>query len=193
MDYTYIGLSLAWVSLYFHFVSILESVRDPSYQVSVIWLLCLVRRRQNWGVLFFQCTKNGLPEISNGAVNTYDHIYWSTLPCPPPYSSYISLKVSTRCQTTWVKSNIIQKAKTTREGCWLGPNQCFWWAAAIALWFCMHLPFCSSGFKSHAHHLCFFQFVILKLEWEKDEKTKSGHDWPIFKKNKCFWSTISSR
>ena len=37
-------------------------------------------------------------------------------------------------------------------------------AAAIALWLCLHLPSCSAGFESHAHHLRFYQFVLLKLE-----------------------------
>ena len=52
--------------------------------------------------------------------------------------------------------------------------------AAIAPWFCLRLPSCGLGFKSQAHHLCFFQFV-LKLKWEKNEnKQKRGQDWPIY-------------
>ena len=35
--------------------------------------------------------------------------------------------------------------------------------AAIAPWFCLRLPFCGSGFESQAHHLRFFQFLLLKL------------------------------
>ena len=35
--------------------------------------------------------------------------------------------------------------------------------AAIAPWFHLHLPSCGPGFKSQAHHLRFFQFVLLKL------------------------------
>ena len=29
--------------------------------------------------------------------------------------------------------------------------------AAIAPWFCLHIPSCGPGFKSQAHHLCFFR------------------------------------
>ena len=54
--------------------------------------------------------------------------------------------------------------------------------AAIAPWFHLRLPSCGPWFKSQAHHLCFFQFV-LKLKREKNEnKQKRGQDWPIFKK-----------
>ena len=35
--------------------------------------------------------------------------------------------------------------------------------AAIAPWFHLCLPSCGPRFKSQAHHLCFFQFVLLKL------------------------------
>ena len=42
-------------------------------------------------------------------------------------------------------------------------------AAAIAPWFCLHLPSCSPGFESQAHHLRFFKFVI-ELCCEKNEK-----------------------
>ena len=35
--------------------------------------------------------------------------------------------------------------------------------AAIALWFRLCLPSCGPGFESQAHHLRFFQFVLLKL------------------------------
>ena len=35
--------------------------------------------------------------------------------------------------------------------------------AAIAPWFRLHLPFISPGFESQAHHLRFFQFVLLKF------------------------------
>ena len=43
------------------------------------------------------------------------------------------------------------------------PNKIWFWAAAIAPWYCMHLPSCGRGFESHANHLCFFKFVFLKL------------------------------
>ena len=35
--------------------------------------------------------------------------------------------------------------------------------AAIAPWFRLRLPSCGPGFESQAHHLRFFQFVLLKL------------------------------
>ena len=48
------------------------------------------------------------------------------------------------------------------------------WAAAMAPWFHLHLPFWGPGFESQAHHLLFFQFMSLKLnsllEAEKDVK-----------------------
>ena len=37
------------------------------------------------------------------------------------------------------------------------------WVAALALWFCLCLPSCGPRFESQAHHLRFFQFVLLKL------------------------------
>ena len=41
--------------------------------------------------------------------------------------------------------------------------------AAIAPWFRLRLPSCSPGFGSQAHHLHFFQFVLLKLYQENNE------------------------
>ena len=35
--------------------------------------------------------------------------------------------------------------------------------AAIAQWIRLLFPFCRPGFESQAHHLSFFQFVLLKL------------------------------
>ena len=73
------------------------------------------------------------------------------------------------------------------------------WGAAIAP---LRLPSCGPGFKSQAHHLHFFQFLLLKLllKLEKNEnkqkeagighkKTqKSGRGWPIiFLKNDSFY------
>ena len=44
------------------------------------------------------------------------------------------------------------------------------------------LPSCGPGFKSQAHHLCFFQFVLLKLWWEKDKnKQKEAGIGPFLK------------
>ena len=73
----------------------------------------------------------------------------------------------------------------------------FWWSiktfkktilsrvAAIAPWFCLLLPSCSPGFESQAHHLCFFQFVLLKLYREnKENKQKEAGICPFFK---TFW------
>ena len=55
------------------------------------------------------------------------------------------------------------------------------WVAAIAPWFCLHLPSCGPGFEFQAHHLRFFQFV-LKLYREKDENTqKEAGNGPFLK------------
>ena len=53
--------------------------------------------------------------------------------------------------------------------------------AAIAPCFRLRLPSCGPGFESQAHHLHFFQFVLLKLllELEKNENKQNG---PYFKK-----------
>ena len=55
--------------------------------------------------------------------------------------------------------------------------------AAIAPWFHLRLPYCGPGFESQAHHLRFFQFVLLKLllELEKNEnKQKEAGIGPYF-------------
>ena len=57
--------------------------------------------------------------------------------------------------------------------------------AAIAQWFRLRLPSCGPGFESQAHHLRFFQFVLLKLllELEKNEnKQKEAGIGPYLKK-----------
>ena len=61
--------------------------------------------------------------------------------------------------------------------------------AAIAPWFRLCLQSCSLGFESQAHHLHFFQFVLLKLYGENNEnKQKRGRDWPIFRsKRVLYW------
>ena len=58
--------------------------------------------------------------------------------------------------------------------------------AAIAQWLCLHLLSHGPGFEPQAHHPSLFQFVLLLLEWEKnDNKRKRASDWPIFfKKDK---------
>ena len=43
------------------------------------------------------------------------------------------------------------------------------WVAAIAPWFRLRLQSCGPGFESQAHHLHFFQFVLLKLYRENNE------------------------
>ena len=35
--------------------------------------------------------------------------------------------------------------------------------STIAPWYCLRLPSCGRGFESQAHHLCYFQFVSMKL------------------------------
>ena len=53
--------------------------------------------------------------------------------------------------------------------------------AAIALWFHLRLPSCGPGFKSQAHHLCFYQFILLKLYRENNEnKQKEAGIGPFF-------------
>ena len=56
--------------------------------------------------------------------------------------------------------------------------------AAIAPWFRLRLPSCGPGFESQANHLCFFQFVLLKLYRENDKnKQKEARIGPFF--NSC--------
>ena len=57
------------------------------------------------------------------------------------------------------------------------------WVGAIAPRFCLRLPSCGPGFESQAHHLCFFQFVLLKLYQENNEnKQKEARIGPYLKK-----------
>ena len=67
-----------------------------------------------------------------------------------------------------------------KEDCYLG-------GAAIAPLCRLRIPSCSPGFKSHAHYLCCFQFVLeLILEWDSDKnekrtkKRKRRRNCPIF-------------
>ena len=54
----------------------------------------------------------------------------------------------------------------------------------MAPWFLLHLPSCGPGFESQAHHLRFFQFVLLKLYRENYEnKQKEAGIGPFFKKD----------
>ena len=56
--------------------------------------------------------------------------------------------------------------------------------AAIAPWFCLRLPSCGPGFESQAHHLRFFQFVLMKLYRDNNEnKQKEIGIGPFLKKN----------
>ena len=56
--------------------------------------------------------------------------------------------------------------------------------AAIDPWFRLRLPSCGPGFKSQAHHLRFFQFVLLKLyRGNNENKEKEAGIGPFFKKN----------
>ena len=41
---------------------------------------------------------------------------------------------------------------------------------------------CGLGFESQAHHLCFFQFLLLKLLWENDENKQKEAGLALFKK-----------
>ena len=57
------------------------------------------------------------------------------------------------------------------------------WVATIAPWFRLHLPSCGPKFESQAHHLCFFQFVLLKLYQENNENKQKEPGISPFKKN----------
>ena len=87
---------------------------------------------------------------------------------------YISIKLNILAQRIASKLKILSRIST------MAPDV----AAAIAPWNYLRLPSCGRRFDSQAHHLSFFQFVLLKLLWEKDEKTKRGRDLPIFFKKK---------
>ena len=56
------------------------------------------------------------------------------------------------------------------------------WVAALALWFCLCLPSCGPRFESQAHHLRFFQFVLLKLYQENNENKQKDAEIGPFKK-----------
>ena len=62
-------------------------------------------------------------------------------------------------------------------------NNYFNGVAVIAPWFYLRLPSCVLGFKSQAHHLRFFQFVLLKLYQEnnKNKQREAGlaHFWQL--------------
>ena len=60
--------------------------------------------------------------------------------------------------------------------------------AALAPWFRLRLPSCGPGFKSQALHLCFFQFVLLKLYRVNNEnKQKEAGIGPFFFKKLCLY------
>ena len=62
-------------------------------------------------------------------------------------------------------------------------NNIIFRGAAIAPWFHLRLPSCGPRFESQAHHLRFFQIVLLKLllELEKNEnKQKKAGIGPYF-------------
>ena len=51
-----------------------------------------------------------------------------------------------------------------------------WWAATIALWIRLRLPFCSRGFKSQPQHLRFVVYVVEIGTYLK--RTKNEKKWP---------------
>ena len=54
-------------------------------------------------------------------------------------------------------------------------------------WFRLRLPSCGPGFEYQAHHLCFFQFVLLKLYRENNEnKQKEAGIGPFLKKTSIY-------
>ena len=46
--------------------------------------------------------------------------------------------------------------------------------AVIAPWFRLRLPSCGPGYESQAHHLRFFQCVLLKLYWDTNENKQKN-------------------
>ena len=48
-----------------------------------------------------------------------------------------------------------------------------YWVAAIAQWIHLHLPFCHPRFKSQAHHLCFYQFILICVMWKRRKQMKN--------------------
>ena len=65
--------------------------------------------------------------------------------------------------------------------------------AAIAPWFRLCLPSCGPGFKSQAHHLHFFQFVLLKLyRGNGKNKQKEAGIGPFLKKDGDFYVEMLS-
>ena len=61
------------------------------------------------------------------------------------------------------------------------------WVAAIAPWFHLRLPSCGPGFDSQAHHLRFFQFVLLKLyRGNGKNKQKEAGIGPFFEEKNDF-------
>ena len=47
--------------------------------------------------------------------------------------------------------------------------------AAIAPWFRLRIPSFGPGLESQAHHLLFFQFVLLKFYWENNKNKQLAH------------------
>ena len=86
-------------------------------------------------------------------------------------------------QTDWIGQSINCRGLITKNT---------YWVAATAPWFCLHLPSCSPGLESQAHHLHFYQFV-LKLYQEKNEnKQKEAGIGPFFKKTPTCAAAIAS-
>ena len=72
-----------------------------------------------------------------------------------------NLKINLQCQSTVFACKLLLLNIICSPLCII-KNSCFifFWVAAIALWFHLRLPSCGPRFKSQAHHLCFFQFVL---------------------------------
>ena len=58
----------------------------------------------------------------------------------------------------------------------------FSWGATIAQWICLHLPVCRLGFKSQAHHLWFYQFILICVMWKMMKINTKGAGIDPFKK-----------
>ena len=90
------------------------------------------------------------------------------------------------CRFLWVGTKIFVRKKIV-----------IWGVAAIAPSCRLRIQSCSPGFKSHAHHLCCFQFVLeLILEWDNDKnekrtkKRKRRRNLPIFLKKIAFLNCV---
>ena len=51
--------------------------------------------------------------------------------------------------------------------------------ATIAQWIRLRLPSCRPGFESQAHHLRFYQFILICVMWKNENKQKDARIGPF--------------